>query len=146
MNEQQSAEPVEDTAVEQPDQPGPEGGEQSPSREAAKWRRQLRDTEAERDALRDRVLEFERAEVERFAAEHLADPADLWRDVELDGLRGKDGRVDAGKVDAAVKGVLEAHPHWQRSVKQRPPARGLRSGATGSDERGSVSWADAFRR
>src|ERR1700758_3047520 len=49
-------------------------------KEAAKYRRRLRETEAERDALRGRVETMQRNEIQRMAADRLADPADLWRD------------------------------------------------------------------
>ncbi|MBF6298038.1 hypothetical protein IU459_10815 [Nocardia amamiensis] len=144
-------EPVEnvDAAPADPSGDAPEtdaGGEQSgPNREAAKWRKQLRTVEAERDGLRERVTAFERAEVERLAADRLADPADLWTGgVDLESLRGKDG-IDAAKVGKAVDAILRSHPHWQRAQKQRPAVGSLRSGATGAsvDSLGT-SWAEVF--
>ena len=49
------------------------------SREAATYRRRLRDTESERDQLREQLDRLQRAEVERLAsANGLAVPADVW--------------------------------------------------------------------
>lgn len=137
--EQQTTEPAADTEATDTEQP-------NGNREAAKYRRQLREAETERDGLRERVTAYERAEVERLAADRLTDPADLWTGgTDLETLRGKDGRIDPEKVRAAIDGVLEAHPHWQRSRRTPPAAGSLRSGASGSSvDRLGTSWARAF--
>lgn len=131
-----------------PDEQTPDtnaGEAQTGNREAAKYRKALRATEAERDGLRDKVTSFERAEVERAAAQHFTDPADLWTaGVDIDELRGADGSVDAAKVAAKVAEVLAAHPHWQRARRGHVPARGLKSGASGSGDTTGTSWSSAF--
>lgn len=72
-------------------------------REAAKYRRRLRDTEAERDALSERVASLQRAEAERMAAATLAKPAGLWATgTDLADLLGEDGNIDASKVTTAA--------------------------------------------
>lgn len=81
--------------------------------EAASRRRALRATEAERDALRERVDLLDRAEVERIVSPSLADASDLWGAVELDAVRGEDGAVDEAKVSEALAGLLEAKPHYR---------------------------------
>ncbi|WP_280502433.1 hypothetical protein [Nocardia farcinica] len=142
------------TEVSEQDQPATEApaevpasetdAEQGGNREAAKWRRQLRDVEAERDGLRERVTSYERTEVERLAAGKLADPSDLWTaGVELDSLRDKSGAIDPAKVAAAAGKVLEEHPHWKRQPRTVTPVGNLRSGASSGEQR-SASWADAF--
>ncbi|UAK35201.1 hypothetical protein K8O92_16080 [Nocardia asteroides] len=122
------------------------GEQQNGNREAAKYRRQLRETETERDALRERVTAYERTEVERLAADRLADPSDLWTGgTDLETLRGKDGAIDPAKVGKAIEGVLESHPHWQRATRPRPAVGSLRSGASGSSVDGlATGWAQAF--
>ncbi|MEU7764355.1 hypothetical protein AB0B25_04450 [Nocardia sp. NPDC049190] len=141
-----------DPTTEQHQAPDTEAAEtdaehQTGNREAAKYRRQLRDTEAERDSLRERVTTYERAEVERLVADHLADPADLWvSGVELDALRGKDGAIDQDKVKTAVAELLEQRPHWQKRLKPLAPPASLVSGATGTSDRLGTSWSDAFSR
>ncbi|WP_051021155.1 hypothetical protein [Nocardia araoensis] len=147
------AEPVEPTdgvpAEPTPAEPETDSGaeqQQTPNREAAKYRRQLRTVETERDALRERVTAFEREQVERLAADRLADPADLWTGgVDLETLRGKDGAIDPAKVGKSIDALLQSHPHWQRAQKQRPAVGSLRSGASGAsvDSLGT-SWADVF--
>ena len=61
-----------------PAAPKPAEPEPKPDREAAKYRRQLRDTEAERDTLAGKVEAMQRREVERQVAEHLSNPEDFW--------------------------------------------------------------------
>ncbi|OBJ97083.1 MULTISPECIES: hypothetical protein [Mycolicibacterium] len=133
-----------------------DGGERgAASREAAKYRRQLRDVEAqrdqigaERDQLADRIATMQRVEAERLAVHHLADGADMWRDgLELSAVLDDDGNLDPAKVTAAAKAARKAHPHWAAS---RPytghPKRGqLASGATGYDGPGTPkSWQEVI--
>ncbi|MGH3967727.1 MAG: hypothetical protein ACRDTV_06320 [Mycobacterium sp.] len=118
-------------------------------REAAKYRRRLRDAEAERDQLAERLNAMQRVEAERLAAQHLADPTDLWRDgLELAELLGDDGLIDAGKVADAARATTAQHPHWTKPQPRHPaPGRGagLRSGASNpADHRGS-SWQQVLR-
>lgn len=73
------------------------------NKEAAKYRRQLREAEAERDTLTERVAALQRAEAERIAGEKIAQPSALWASgVTLDTLLDADGNVDAGKVREAT--------------------------------------------
>lgn len=95
------------------------------NREAAKWRRQLRETETERDSLRSRVEAMQRAEVERLAGDQLSQPSALWKsDVALADLIGEDGRVDAEKVTAAVDLAVSSLGLQQLPAHQRPELRG----------------------
>jgi hypothetical protein len=85
------------------------------SREAANYRRRLRDTEAERDRLRERVNTYERAEVERIAAgAGLQVPADVWTfGATLDTLRGENGGIDADAVNGLVGEIVKDRPGLQ---------------------------------
>ena len=88
-------------------------------REAARYRRSLRDTEVERDNLRDRLTLLQRAEVERLASgdDGLAVPGDLWLSgVDLASLLDGDGNVDLAQVREAVAKVLDDRPHWRRAA------------------------------
>jgi hypothetical protein len=83
--------PADELTEERGDSPDGGGG----NREAAKYRRQLRDAESQRDALSDRLLTLQRREAERLAAEHLADGADMWRDgLDLAALLDDHGNLD----------------------------------------------------
>lgn len=89
-------------------------------KEAASYRRKLREAEAERDALRTRAEALERKEVERQVTDGvqaLADGSDLWAaGIALDDLRAEGGSLDPEKVTAAKEQVLEARPHWRRPI------------------------------
>ena len=105
-------------------------------REAADRRVRLREVEAERDTLRGQVAALQRAEVERLAAERLADPTDLWLGgIELDSLLADDGTPDSELVAQAANAVVKAHPSWSRPMPDfgagpRPgPATGPSFGA-----------------
>ena len=156
MTEQQATEtPGEDTSTEIPggdpqenepddnstDQGATEDtGDAKLRREAARYRRSLREAETERDALRGRVETIQRAEVERLAAEDLATPSDLWlTGAALSGLLDDDGNVDQAKVTDAVKAVLTDRPGWRRLTHPNFDG-GVRTAApTGA------TWHDALR-
>ncbi|RVW01320.1 hypothetical protein [Rhodococcus xishaensis] len=115
----------------------------SDNAEAARYRRQLRDTEAERDTLRDRVTAYERREAEQLAVE-LADPRDLWvAGIDLDDLRGDNGTIDYAKVAAAVDEVLAEHPAWG---KTRTPKPDRRQGGGEHQLPAHTNWSNALRR
>lgn len=121
------------------------GDDRGGNREA-RYRKQLRAAEAERDALGERLNSLQRGQAETFAREHLADGADLWRDgLDLTALLDGDGNLDVAKVADAARAARKAHPHWAApTAPKRNPASvgaGLRSGATGTLDRSGVSWA-----
>jgi hypothetical protein len=139
-------------AKEQPlEAPADDSGEGSDSEsdpvgnEAAKYRRRLRETEAERDKLIARVEAMQRNEIQRLAADKLADPADVWRDgATVADILDDDGNIDHDKVSGLVGGLVETHPHWAASVKTPTPRNGLRSGASAASQPRPVSWAEAM--
>ncbi|WP_051161336.1 hypothetical protein [Nocardia brevicatena] len=147
MSDQPTTDPTdaEVPADAAPETPDTDAEQQPEGREAAKYRRRLRETETERDSFRERVAGYERAEVERLAAEMMADPSDLWvAGTELDNLRGKDGAIDEKKVRDTIQGLLEQRPHWKRAQRTHTPARGLKSGATGRSDTLGTDWSQAF--
>lgn len=83
-------------------------GQERPEREAARYRRQLRETEAERDALRGQVEAMQRAEVERLASAKLAKPAGIWTvGIQLDDMLTDSGTVDPAKVADVVAVAMD---------------------------------------
>lgn len=132
------AEPAgtEPTTTEPDEQP------KGPAAEAARYRRQLRDTEGERDGLRTRVETFQRRDAERVAAEHLADPGDLFTvgGVQLADLLDEDGEVDHERVTEAARAVIATRPGLGAKAIPRPyPSQGARwDGAPSSTGWGSV--------
>ncbi|SUA02957.1 Uncharacterised protein [Mycolicibacterium fortuitum] len=119
----------------QPDNTPADDGDQDDTggnREAAKYRRKLRDTETERDTLRDRLTVLQRSEVERLVADRFRDPADVWRDgTQVDDLLDDGGDIDPAKVNTAATAVLKAHPHWDIAAAPVSARDGqLQSGAS----------------
>ncbi|MCV7111326.1 hypothetical protein [Mycolicibacterium setense] len=117
------------------DTPADDDGDQDDAggnREAAKYRRKLRDTEAERDTLRERLAVLQRSEVERLVANRFRDPSDVWRDgAQVDDLLDDNGNIDPAKVETAATTVLKAHPHWDIAAAPRSAREGqLQSGAS----------------
>ncbi len=116
-----------------PEPQGASGDDVSALRhEAASRRRKLREAEAERDALRARVDQHDRADVERAAARSLADPSDLLSTTSLDDLRDQDGAIDWEQVNQAIVDLLQRKPHYRKPTPDlstadlhpgaRPPA------------------------
>ncbi len=83
-------------------------------REAARYRRRLRETESERDALTARVEQYQRAEAERIAAESLAAPADLWLFTDVAAVLNDEGDVDPEKVREIGRTVAAERPGLAR--------------------------------
>lgn len=118
-----------------------EDGQQGGGNEAARYRRRLRDTERERDALAQQVTTMQAAEVTRLAAETLADPGDLL--ALGTGLADvlTDGTVDPDKVHRAAAALVKSRPNLRRTPpfsragigQERPGGTGPRSGASWND-------------
>jgi hypothetical protein len=87
------------------------------SREAASYRRRLRETETERDELRAQLDRVQTAEAERLAsAAGLAAPSDLWQfGASLETLRGDDGAIDAEAVNGLVDEIVANRPGLRAS-------------------------------
>ena len=124
-----------------PGQPPDDGGQDQPTplsegkdtaalrREAAGYRRKLREAEGTNERLAERVAEMQKANIEAQVSGpgKLADPADLWLTVKLDDLLAEDGAIDPEKVKAKLDQVLAEHPAWKD--KTHP---GLGGGARGT--------------
>lgn len=109
------------------------------SDEAKRYRLRLRDTEAERDRLVERVARFETAEAERVArAEGAAVPGDVLGLLRLDELRDDDGELDRDLVRDGVRDVLRERPTW------RSPAPDLGGGVRATADAQPVGFSAAF--
>ena len=115
-------------------QEGTEDGHESPNREAAKYRRRLRDAERERDELRGRLDVYLARDVEQVAAGFLDSPALLWADGKAsagDFLDDK-GVVDRAKVKAAAEAILSRYGRGLASRRGTAPNEGrTRASASG---------------
>lgn len=112
---------------------GEDTGESAPNREAARYRRRLRATEAERDGLRAQVESLQRAEVERVARTdgHLTRPSALWASgVSLADLVAQDGTVDRERVMTAVGAAVDRLGLATVRAPRPDPSQGARGGAT----------------
>ena len=106
------------------------------SREAASYRRRLRETETERDQLREQLDRLQRAEVERLAsAAGLQMAADVWTfGAELEHLRTEDGSIDSETVNGLVADIvkdrpgLQARPVGDLGIGRGASASSLRTG------------------
>jgi hypothetical protein len=98
---------TDDTDTPTPDTPPQTPVDAPEDREAAKYRRRLRDAEAERDGLREQLTAVRRQAAED--ASGLAKPASLWlAGVEVDSLFDAAGRLDPVRLTEAVKTATAA--------------------------------------
>ena len=151
---EEPSDPLEGTSTTQDAPEEPEALEREPDddnrlskvrAEAQGLRGRLRDTEAERDGLAERVAAFQRAEVVRLATgkDQMADGSDLFRaGVDPASLLGDDGSVDLERVQAAVDDVLDARPHWRHRTS--PKADHSQGGGSPAADSGP-SWADVLK-
>lgn len=115
-------------------------------KEAAKYRRRLRDTETERDTLATRLETMQRAEAERLAAEHLAAGADLWlTGTQVADLLDDDGNLDPTKVATAATTLGTDRPHWRRTSTAAAPAGEVTGRDKIDGDAPSRSWSDLLR-
>lgn len=135
--------------VENPESPeNPEEDEHQPGREAAKYRRQLREVETHRDALAAQLDALRRAEVGRLAAAASVKPEAIWAaGHELNALLADDGTVSADLVAAAIAATREAF--GIRPLPAAPPATGQgnvgKPIGDGAPVEKTPTWADVFR-
>lgn len=126
-------EPQTDTDAEGADDNG------SGNREAAKYRRRLRDTETERDELAARLESMQRAEAERLAGSTLHKPAGLW----ANGATVADVLDDSGNVDAdRVKATAETARDALGLQARRPANYVPREGGNPRPTGGGASMRD----
>lgn len=127
----------------------PDDGSQSP--DGSKGSREAR-YRTERNAAREelatahgRIEAYQRAEVERLAAEHLAVPADFWlsENAVADYVDPETGAVDADRVAEDVRLLIEERPRLGSRSPAFDPSRGMGGGTPPAKV---ASWSSAFRR
>ena len=123
----------------EPTQETDEQTETKPGREAAKYRRALRETEAERDALREQLTTLRRQAVED--ASGLSKPAGLWAaGVDADVLFTEAGTLDRDALRTAVTDAADQLGLTRTSTTPKPD---LTQGSRGTPTKGDT-WQDAF--
>lgn len=130
---------VDPAAGDSPVEEAPEAAKGS--KEAAKYRHQLRATEAERDGIAARLESVQRSQVEVEVTRLGVKPAAVWAaGVELGDLLAEDGTVDPKLVANAVAGVRDQFGIAQQSTRRKT---GLHSGL-GKKGPAPNRWAGAF--
>lgn len=141
----------EDTTVEATAEVTPEDSEGQEddgplAKQAAKYRRQARELQAERDdlagrlaAAQDTITGLYRAHAERLAADHGLKPEALWATVELDALLG-DGGVDPARVKTAAATAAQ-----QLGVRLTPALQIREGHPSPPVDAGRAKWDALFR-
>lgn len=138
MSDDTTTEPTEATEAPTDDQPQPEN---KAGKEAAKYRTRLRETEAERDALVEKVTALRRAAVDDRVKAHKVPVDGFWASgVQLEDLMDEDGNLDDEKVKAAADTAVET------LGLERVGVRGpyVPSEGRTTNPRPSQSWESAF--
>lgn len=109
-------------------------------KEAAKYRRRLRDTEKERDALLEQVDALRRAAIDREVQQQRVAPEGFWASgVTVDQLLDDDGNIDSQKITDAVKDAVT-----RLGLVRRKPLHVAREGAN-PHPKDTTSFVDAFK-
>ena len=129
--------PADQTAS--PEDAAPEN--ESPNSEAARYRVRLRETEAERDQLAERLAGYQRREVEAAIADVLDVPSDLWEvgNTDVTALYGEDGNLDEAAALGAAAALAEQRP---RLAKVKEPTKW---GQYSAPHPGGSSWAAVIK-
>lgn len=111
--------------------------------EAAKYRRRLRDTEAQRDTLATRVENYQRREIEALAEGQLAVPGDIFSiaQLSLGAVYDDDGVLQADVVQAAIDDLVSNRPGL---AVQQYPLRNWGQGGARPPAEGGPSWSDVI--
>lgn len=115
---------------------------QSANAEAAKYRRQLRDTEVLLETANASLVQYQSDHAERIVADILAVPADIWDiggGLQLAQCLSDDGKVNEDFIRDAAKALAAERPRL--SVDGRAPGEGLFQGSRGPvDNAPAATW------
>lgn len=133
--------------VERPEAAEPVDGGQS-NREAAKYRRQLRETEQKLESVTAALTiargELLRSNLSDYRVGKLTFNVDAFADagLDVDALFGEDGQIATEAVDAAMTGLLESRPYMftepQRLIVPN-------EGNIPDNSKFGDAWKDAFK-
>src|SRR5579875_463102 len=96
--------------------------ESNPNSEAARYRTRLRETEAQRDALKERLDGYLRREAEAAVADLLDVPGDLFEigGVDVGGFYDDAGKLNSTELRAAAGALLEQRPRLAKQKDTEP--------------------------
>lgn len=122
---------VEDTEDTKPDE----------GREAAKYRRRLRETEKERDALLETVAALRRAAIDtEVAGKHRIPTEGFWATgITVDQLLDDDGNIDTEKIATAARDATD-RLGVRRPLRNHVPNEGASPASRSTRD----NWTDAF--
>ena len=146
---EQTTESLVDTVVDGEDREATTSSIEEPqSKREARYRAQLRETEAQRDQLAGTVEAMQRAEIERLAAGIIAKPEALWASgTAVADLLGDDGLVDPSKVNAAAHAAREELGLELGADERKKRGPVVPREGTGTDQtRRHTPWEDAFKQ
>lgn len=116
----------------------------APNTEAARYRRQLREAQAERDGLAERLAGYQRSECEAAVADLLDVPTDLWDvgQADVNAFYGDDGTLNDAELRAAAGAIVEQRPRLAKQP-ETPPTPNWGQVSAGHAPPGSgPSWGD----
>jgi sulfur relay (sulfurtransferase) DsrC/TusE family protein len=117
------------------------------NREAAKYRRQLRDVEAERDGLLEQVTGWRKQQAENIAQAHGLNAAALWAaGAELETMLTEEGMVDEAKLIEFVKEAKDKLGIVPPPQVASAAGQGRVGTAIAVDTNAGNTWADALRK
>ena len=116
------------------------GEDTSVNAEAARWRRRLRDTEAELKAVTAQLDAVQRQQVEAALSEFAVKPDALWSVATLPDLLAEDGSVSADKLAQAIDTARERFGIPKQSVGSHVPGIGNQPNTVPRVNR----WREAF--
>jgi hypothetical protein len=121
-----------------PEQPEEAAPEANPNSEAARYRVQLREAEAQRDALAERVTAYQKRECEAIVANLLDVPGDLWEVGQADvaTFYNDDGTLNEAELQAATGALIDQRPR----LGKPPGPRHQNFGQFTKPPAGTVGW------
>lgn len=135
-----TAEP--DTATPEDANPDVDTEQGSPNSEAAKRRRQLRETQTELSTVRDQLTGYQRRTAEQIVSDVLATPGDLFEigQVDLTEFIGDNGDLHTEDLLAAATALVERRPQLGRDYTPPWPATTDFGQGVRSQSAPSASW------
>lgn len=134
-------------APQEPADAAQEAEQDTPNREAAKYRTKLREAEEQRDMLTAQLDAAHKQIVGGLIADRFSDAEDYW--LRGGGIPLDEGglTVDAEKVAEKVAEILEAAPHLAPQRRPQPnPAQGASASGSTHAEKPSLNWGDVLKR